>query len=191
MIICIGKSCGSGGHEIGEQLAGHLGYAYYDQKMLEKAAAREVSENTSDVKEEMYAQLSGDVSGEIGAASETERTQFLAKSGVLLHIAAVGNCVIDMNCADHILKEAGMKHISIFITAPYEDRIARMMKELGRDSMQTAVFIKKENLRRENYYNYINGGGWGDPSNYDICINSSAHGIEKTAEIIRSMIEKL
>lgn len=191
MIVCIGKSCGSGGHEIGELLAKQLGYAYYDQKMLESAASREIFENTPAEKDALYAQSSEDVLSEIGEAYEAGRAQFLAKNSVVLQAAAKGNCVIDMNCADYVLKEAGLEYISIFITAPFEDRVERKKEELGKDSVQTMTFIKKENLRREHYYNYITGGSWGAPSNYDICVNSTARGIEKTAEMICGMVEKL
>ncbi len=191
MIVCIGKSCGSGGHEIGELLAKQLGYAYYDQKTLESAASREIFENTPAEKDTLYAQSSEDVLSEIGEAYEAGRTQFLAKNSVVLQAAANGNCVIDMNCADYVLREASLEYISIFITAPFEDRVERKKEELGKDSVQTMTFIKKENLRREHYYNYITGGSWGEPSNYDICVNSTARGIEKTAEMICGMVEKL
>ncbi|MCD8018500.1 MAG: cytidylate kinase-like family protein, partial [Clostridiales bacterium] len=147
MIICIGKSCGSGGHEIGELLAKQLGYAYYDQKALESAASREIFENMPAEKDALYAQSSEDVLGEIGEAYEAGRTQFLAKNSVILQAAAKGNCVIDMNCADYVLKEAGLEYISIFITAPFEDRVERKKEELGKDAVQTMTFIKKENLR--------------------------------------------
>ncbi len=191
MIICIGKSCGSAGHEIGELLAEQLGYDFYDQKTLERAASQDVMENTPVEKEVAFAQSTGDVLNEIGETYETGRTQFLAKSSVVLQAAAEGNCVIDMNCADYVLKQAGVECVSIFITAPFEDRVERKKEELGKDSVQTMNFIKKENLRREHYYNYITGGSWGDPSNYDICINSSAHGIELTAEMLCNLVSKI
>ncbi len=191
MIICIGKSCGSAGHEIGKLLASRLGYAYYDQEMLERDASQEVYDNTTGELDVMYARSGEDVSGVIGEIYESGRRQILAKNSVVLQAAANGNCVIDMNCADYVLKEAGLEYISIFVTAPFEDRVERKKEELGKDSVQTMTFIKKENLRREHYYNYITGGSWGDPSNYDICVNSSARGIEKTAEMICGMVEKL
>lgn len=38
LIIAIGRQLGSGGREIGEQLAGELGIGYYDREVIQKAA---------------------------------------------------------------------------------------------------------------------------------------------------------
>ena len=44
-IITIGREFGSGGRELGRRLAENLGYAYYDQEILEEIANRtELSE---------------------------------------------------------------------------------------------------------------------------------------------------
>ena len=44
-IITIGRELGSGGRELGRRLAENLGYAYYDQEILEEIAKRtELSE---------------------------------------------------------------------------------------------------------------------------------------------------
>ncbi|MCD7955653.1 MAG: cytidylate kinase-like family protein [Lachnospiraceae bacterium] len=189
MIICIGKSCGSGAHEIGEKLAGKLGYSFYDQKAVEKAACQKICEIDADQKDVLYAQLNEDAFGAIGETYDIGRTQFLAKNDVILKAASEGNCVLDVNCADYILKEAGINRVSVFITAPFEDRVKRMKEELQKDEIQASAFIKKENLRREHYYNYITGGSWGKAENYDICLNSSACGIEKTVDILQKLVD--
>lgn len=40
MIITIARQCGSGGHEIGKELASRLGLELYDGKKLEEEAKR-------------------------------------------------------------------------------------------------------------------------------------------------------
>ena len=40
IIVTIGRQYGSGGREIGEKLAGELGFDYYDTMLLEKASER-------------------------------------------------------------------------------------------------------------------------------------------------------
>ena len=42
MIITIARQCGSGGHEIGKELASRLGMELYDRKKLEKELIRVV-----------------------------------------------------------------------------------------------------------------------------------------------------
>ena len=40
MIITIARQCGSGGHEIGKELASRLGLELYDRKKLEEEAKK-------------------------------------------------------------------------------------------------------------------------------------------------------
>lgn len=40
MIITIARQCGSGGHEIGKELASRLGLELYDRKRLEEEARK-------------------------------------------------------------------------------------------------------------------------------------------------------
>ncbi len=40
MIICIGREFGSGGHEIGKEVADRLGFTFYDRTLVEEALSR-------------------------------------------------------------------------------------------------------------------------------------------------------
>ena len=40
MIICIGREFGSGGHEIGKEVADRLGFIFYDRTLVEEALSR-------------------------------------------------------------------------------------------------------------------------------------------------------
>ena len=42
MIITIARQCGSGGHEIGKELASRLGLELYDRKKLEEEAKQRI-----------------------------------------------------------------------------------------------------------------------------------------------------
>ena len=49
------------------------------------------------------------------------------------------------------------------------------------------VRIEKQ---RGNHYKYYTGKEWKDFKNYDICINSDALGVEKTADMICEIVRK-
>ena len=49
--------------------------------------------------------------------------------------------------------------------------------------------IKKVDKSRENYYNYYSDQKWGDPGNYDLCINSGKLGVESSAELIKDYLK--
>jgi len=49
--------------------------------------------------------------------------------------------------------------------------------------------IKKIDKQRANHYKYYTGRDWKDYSNYDICINSDALGVEKSADLICDLLK--
>ena len=48
--------------------------------------------------------------------------------------------------------------------------------------------INKTDRRRASYYNFYTGGKWGKLDNYHLAINSSALGIEGTAQAIAAAV---
>ncbi len=183
MIICIGSACGSGGHEIGKLLAQKLGYSYYDTEQNDSIAAETAKDGTLPVVSDL-----GD-NASVGETTALIEQQAQDRKNLILAAAAKGSCVIAASCADYFIQEAGMDRLSIFITAPFMDRIDRQMSLTGKDRMQAATAIKKENIQRESMYNLTTGGKWGDPSNYDLCINSSSAGIEAAADALAGLIK--
>jgi hypothetical protein len=53
---------------------------------------------------------------------------------------------------------------------------------LGED--EARELMETRNRTRETYYNFFTFGNWGAASDYDLCVDSSILGIEKTAEFI-------
>lgn len=73
--------------------------------------------------------------------------------------------------------------VRIFVHAPREYRIGRVMEVYG-DSLEEAKHnIRRSDKARASYYRHISGRRWGDAKNYELTVDSSA-GIEETSEII-------
>ena len=49
--------------------------------------------------------------------------------------------------------------------------------------------IEKTDKNRSTYYRYYTGRDWRDASNYDLCINTSALGYEKSVQMIRNYLK--
>ena len=49
--------------------------------------------------------------------------------------------------------------------------------------------IRAKNKKRKSYHNYYSDGKWGDSRYYDLLINSSRLGLEKTADVIEAYIK--
>ena len=93
-------------------------------------------------------------------------------------------------CADVILANNHIPHISIFITAPFEQRVHRIMEVNDLDHKKAVRLLKKLDRQHARYYNYYTGQKWGDAMNYDICFNSASYGIEESVEIIERMLNQ-
>ena len=104
-------------------------------------------------------------------------------------LAAKGPCVIVGRCADYILRDFP-NSVDIFVTANEEDRVARVSRSKMCDVNTARKLIEKKEEERSEYYNYYTGKTWGEAKSYDICINSSILGIEKTAEFLAEYIRK-
>mgnify|MGYP002286334986 CR=1 FL=1 len=86
---------------------------------------------------------------------------FRMQSAVILEAAQKESCVFVGRCADDVLKKAGVDRLSLFLSAPFTDRVKRKMKLLGKDEKTVTALIRKMDKQRKNYYNYYTGSNWG------------------------------
>ena len=197
MLICIAREFGSGGLEIGKRLADALEYDFYDQALVTEAASRssispEILENADEKKENswLHSFVYDDTDQNLRGISANE-AMFRMQSAVILEAAQKDNCIFVGRCADYVLQQAAIKRLSIFITAPFSDRVARKMKLLGEEEKAITALVRKMDKQRKNYYDYYTDGNWGKPYNYDLCVNSSTLGIEQTAEALAVLVRQM
>ena len=107
----------------------------------------------------------------------------------LLEMAKKEDFIVMGRCADVILTNNRIPHISIFITAPFEQRVRRMMEVNNLPLKEAVRRLKKIDKGHEQYYHFYTGRKWGDAVNYDLCINSACYGIEESVELIERMID--
>ena len=90
--------------------------------------------------------------------------------------------------ADFVLKDKP-NVLTVYIDAPYEDRIDREMKRQGIGRSQAIRYIDKLDHYRESYYKYHTGRQWKRVENYDLCLDSAAIGLDNCVEVIKKVIE--
>lgn len=197
MLICIAREFGSGGHEIGKRLAETMGYRFYDRELVTEAADRssiasELLEKVDERKENPWLHniVYDDLNRELRGILANE-AMFRMQSAVILEAAQKDNCVFVGRCADDVLKKAGRKRLSIFITAPFEDRVERKRNLMHMEEKAVTALVRKTDRQRKNYYDYYTDGNWGKPYNYDLCVNSSALGIEQTAAALAILARQI
>lgn len=201
-VITIGRQFGSGGREIGKLVADRLNIAYYDKELLIEAARTSgvdsgIFEAADERSPRFFANLwpfgQGYSSGSyfMGNTPLTNDSIYRAQSEVMMQLADRGPCVIVGRTADYVLRDY-CRVFSIFIHANIEDRIQRIISRGDSKNEEDAKQLadKKNKLRAE-YYNFYTDKTWGASESYELSINSSILGCQKTAEFIANYISDL
>ena len=195
LIITIGRQFGSGGREIGKLLSELFGIAYYDKELINEASKSSglSTEYFEKADERAPSALlnsfsinwltgAGGLWGDGGLSNEYI---FKFQSDVIRHLAETQSCVIVGRCADYILRNYPRCY-NIFIHAPLEDRVERIIRRSPELSRKEAIELaEKKNKLRASYYNFYTDKEWGHSTSYDICLDSSRL---DEAEIIKLII---
>ena len=162
IIIAIGREFGSGGHAIGEKIAKDLGKP---RKLL---MSRRVGAYSNSL-EEIVADMQFDYIRE----KADKGTSF----------------VIVGRCAETVLR--GRKElISIFILGDEECKKNRIKERYNLNEADAAAKMARHDKKRKRYHNRHSDFKWGDSRGYDLCVNSSRLGVEKTAEMLEMYIKE-
>ena len=197
--INIGRHLGSGGRAIGRLLADSMGARYLDRELLTLAADRsglspEIFERTDEHKGFLHT-LAGSLfpafSAHTGYYDESvnDDTLFRLQSEAIRRAAQEAPCIIIGRCADYVLRDMP-RTVNVFVVADRRDRIARLCRMNNITEAEAARRIDKGDQRRAEYYNFYTQQRWGAAETYDLCLNTSLFGIERTAEIIRQFAEE-
>ncbi len=183
IIITIGREYGSGGRYIGKLVAEKLGIELYDKEFIKKVAEKTgLTEEYIEESEQKRTNLEQFNSGYyIGLTNADEL--FINESKIIKDLASKSSCVLVGRCADFVL-EKRKDILKIFIYSSMEDKIKRATKYYGRNKKTAKKEIEEINKLRANHYKYYTEKVWNDTNNYDICINSDALGVEKSADLI-------
>lgn len=215
LIICIGRTYGCGGTEIGFTLADALKINYYDAEIFDEVLKRLEAEKDRVVdragflykkearsanyqyEERAFApkkpltwkQRAREFSRYHGLSKKD--AVFFNQSDLLCDMAKKEDFIVMGRCADVILTNNRIPHISIFITAPLEQRVRRVMEVNSKlNEKQVRHLLKHLDRRHMEYYRFYTGREWANAMNYDLCINSASYGIEGSVDLIRRMIRR-
>lgn len=192
LVITIGRSFGSGGREIGRKLADELGMKYYDKEILEEVAKHsglnEEYIKLFDEKKPPLAVFSAMPIGIIGDERRMEVKIHTLQRQVIESLVEESPCVIIGRRADLFLRGRS-NTCSIFITAPIEYCIQRVAVRDGLTEQESGEKIRRMNRSRKSFYNYTGEGRWGEASNYNLCIDSSALGTDGVVSLIKNYVE--
>ena len=199
MIITIARQFGSGGREIGRKLADKLGIKFYDKELISLAAKE--SGMSPEIFEEVDEKATNSLLYALSVGAVTIGNNFsivpnvpmndrlfLLQHDIIKKVSA-DPCVIVGRCADYVLKDR-TDCVKLFIYADLQPRIEYAVKVHNVPREKAPSVIQKTDKSRANYYNYYSTGKWGDPKNYDLCINSGSLGSDKSVELIEFYLKQ-
>lgn len=201
LIICISRTLGCAGTDIGFALADTLKINFYDTEIF--SAVLDRLDATTDEVHDHYntipslrserprrtiKQWFADFKRYHGLPKED--AMFFNQSDLICEMARQEDFVVMGRCADVILKNEHIPHISIFINAPIVQRLQHVAETRHVSSRKALKIIRAIDDQRRDYYRFYTGLTWGHPANYDLCLNSASYGIDGSVELICRMLDR-
>lgn len=189
-IISVSREFGSGGHVIAEKIARDHGLKFYDRHILDEIA------NENNIKVEILEKYdekprNAFLSRRVGAFSNSME-EILAdmQFDYIRKKADSGESfVIVGRCSETVLSgHEGL--ISIFVTGDEKAKIDRIKDVYHLSESEAVSKIRRHDKKRKQYHNRHSSFRWGDSRNYDVCINSSKLGLERTGAALENYIKE-
>lgn len=184
VIITIAREHGSCGKRIAQLAAERMGIACYYKEITALAAQEigldrhfvsDINENSPEFLRSLY------------LSTSVVQQAIVAQEQIIRKIADFGSCVIVGRAADYVLSDYP-DVVRIFIYAPKEYRVKKVMEMYGDTEEAGRKSIAQSDAARSAYYNSISGGEWGNPHGYHLCIDSSC-GVDAAVNIICDYIK--
>lgn len=198
IIINIGRQFGSGGKAVAEELGKRLGIKVYDKELIkiavEKSGFSESLFHSRDEKRRFWKISNIFGANRYGVGSSPSGLNdgeiFKIMSDVIRDIAEKESAIFVGRAANYVLRDFDCC-LNVFITAPMAFRRAKIAASEGMTEEKAEEYIYSKDKARAEYYNFFTFGHWGKSVEYDMCIDASRLGPEKTADIIIDLARKL
>ena len=190
VIISIGREFGSGGHVIAKAIADRMNLPYYNHEILNNIA-KEMNVDPKTLAEFEEKRHSSFFSRTVRGYNNSPEEQIAQlQFDYLRKKAASGESfVVVGRCAESVLSEyPGL--ISIFVLADRDAKIKRTASCEHITEKDAEVMMLTHDKYRKAYHNHYANMKWGDSRLYDMCINSTRLGIEKTTDVVFDYIQR-
>lgn len=200
-VVTIARSLGSGGSHIAEALSKELKIPVYDEEILQMAsdesginlsffleANEKINKGLLSIKKP-----EGVYKGTHYAPSDanylSNENLFSFQAEVIKNIAISGeqSCIIIGKAANKII--GSQKNVlTVNIQADFDRCVRNVVRRLQINEVEAKKKILQTNKYRSDYYRYYVGGDWGNPTEYDLTINTSAVGESYAVKMILDLL---
>ena len=199
-VITISRQFGTGGHEIGAELARR-----FNVKLLDKQILNEVAKRIPVVEDAMeriaarnplwrddftnfYRTYMNKAEYDGQEHDETSRALFEAQAIAIRKIAEQESCVLVGRCGFHIFEDHP-NALKIFIHSSEDCRKRRIAAKYGLALNDAAAMVVDNDYSRELYTKTFTGKDWTDARNYDISLDVRQFGINGAVDFLMKCIE--
>ena len=199
-IITISRQFGTGGHEIGAELARRLGVKLLDRQILNEVATRMGTVEDAVEKIEarnplwrddftnFYRDYMMNVEYNGQEQEETSHALFQAQADVIRSIAEEESCVLVGRCGFDIFADHP-NALKIFIHSTVDCRKRRIAEKYDINEQDAAAMIVDNDYSRELYTKKFTGRDWKDATNYDVSLDVRKFGVNGAVDFLMKCIE--
>lgn len=198
-VITISRQFGSGGRELGRRLAEELGFAYYDDEIIQEISKRtQLSEEyVQQIVENRPVTLMPITIGHSfypvqHPLMEQSQNIYQEQARIINEMSEKSPCVIVGCCGDYILRDK--KILKLFVYADMQSKIERCRKKAPENEELPDKELRRQIVKveknRAKYYEFYTGKKWGDMLNYDLMINTTNTDIKLIVSVIARMFDK-
>ena len=189
-MITFSREAHSGTRDLARLLAERLGYRYVSRDELTQAvAARSGLDRTPQTAESEGRALSR--LEQLGEQLSGDRANYQAAlKAVVTELALADNVVMVGHGAGQFLRELPSV-VRVFVVAPLEDRVARLMAEGETDPERARRLIDEQDRESAAYVRYLFGIDWLDPHQWDLVINAGRASPSAALDMLAQYVESL
>jgi cytidylate kinase len=199
-VITISRQFGTGGHEIGAELARRLGVKLLDKQILNEVAARisAVEEAVEKIEARnplwrddftnFYRNYMASVEYNGQEQDQTSHALFRAQAEAIRRIASEESCVIVGRCGFDIFADHP-NALKIFVHSSLDCRKRRIAVKYDISEHDAAAMIVDNDYSRELYTKTFTGRDWTDATNYDISLDVRKFGVNGAVDFLMNCIE--
>lgn len=199
-VITIARGFGSGGKQIGLQLASDLDIKLMDKELLQLASIE------SGISEELFALADEKLNRRLlmqipdrehyGNVLAPENNRFVSDMNlfnyqvkILRMLAQTESFIVMGKAANFVLRDLP-NVISVSVQAPFAHCVQSIMARSGMTEAEAARAVRRTDKYRSDYHHYYTGENWRDAVHYDLCLNSARLGRDQCAAIIKRCVEQ-
>jgi Cytidylate kinase len=198
-VITINRQFGTGGHEIGMELAHRLDVKLIDKQILRAVAEKfNLTEREAEELEQRRPSWWEDFSKfyqnfisvneyAVNPRDITSRQLHYAQAKAMRDIAEEESCVVIGRSGFYVFKHHP-NSLKIFLHSPLNIRIRRIMDRYHVDEVKARIMIEDNDYTREIYTKTYTGCDWYDVRNYDLSLDVSGFGVNGAVEFLMNYI---